>query len=215
MALASAHLLGYILVNRLFSPWSRAELRQVVLILYLSFFLVSALTISPWYFPLYVAWVVFAGSWLTLQSGADPNRPGAWAPALAGLLAAGALLGGAVFLIVPRVEGMRRFNPFVASGMDKLQIRSSSVTGFTDRVTLGNFGTLRRSPARALRLHPEPLPRPREPRSRTSTSAAPRSTPSTGARGTRSRSTSATASRKAASSRRAGGRRSRAAPATP
>ena len=158
VALANAHLLGYLLVNRLFSPWPRAELRQVVLILYLAFFLVSGLTISPWYFPLFVAWVAFAGSWLMLQAGADARHKALWAPALARLLAAGAVLGIAVFLAVPRVEGLRRFNPFVASGMDKLQIRSSAVTGFTDRVTLGNFGTLRRSPARALRVHPVPSP---------------------------------------------------------
>jgi transglutaminase-like putative cysteine protease len=162
-ALASEHLLGYILVNRLFSPWPRHELRQVVLILYLAFFLASALTISLWYIPLYVAWLAFAGSWLTLQAGADAKRPAAWAPALSRLLGAGALLGTALFLAVPRVEGLRRFNPFVASGMDKLQINSSAVTGFTDRVTLGNFGSLRRSPARALRLHPNPPPPPGAP----------------------------------------------------
>jgi transglutaminase-like putative cysteine protease len=160
VALASAHLLGYLLVNRLFSPWSRAELRQIVLILYLAFFLVSALTISLWYFPLYVAWLAFGGAWLTLQAGADARRPSSWAPTLFRLLAAGAVLATVVFLVVPRVEGLRRFNPFVASGMDKLQIRSAAVTGFTDRVSLGYFGTLRRSPARALRVHPDPPPRP-------------------------------------------------------
>ncbi|HEX4046533.1 MAG TPA: transglutaminaseTgpA domain-containing protein, partial [Elusimicrobiota bacterium] len=157
-ALACVHLLGYLLINRLFSPWPRAELRQAGLILYLAFFLASGLSISPWYFPVFVAWLAFAGSWLTLQSGADAARPSSWAPPLARLLAAGAVLGAAVFLIVPRVEGLRRFNPFVASGLDKLQIRSSSVTGFTDRVTLGSFGTLVRSPARAMRLRPEPPP---------------------------------------------------------
>jgi transglutaminase-like putative cysteine protease/uncharacterized protein (DUF58 family) len=160
VALANAHLLGYLLLNRLFNPWPRAELRQVLLILYLAFFLVSGLTISPWYFPLFVAWLVFAGAWLFLQAGADAARPAAWLPALGRLLLAGTLLGTAVFLVVPRVEGLRRFNPFVASGMDKLQIRSSAVTGFTDRVSLGSFGNLRRSSARALRLRPDPPPPP-------------------------------------------------------
>jgi transglutaminase-like putative cysteine protease/uncharacterized protein (DUF58 family) len=158
VALANAHLLGYLLFNRLFSPWPRRELRQVFLILYLAFFLVSGLTISPWYFPLFVAWLIFAGAWLSLQSGADDARPGAWFPALGRLMIAGAALGTLVFLVVPRVEGLRRFNPFVASGMDKLQIRSSAVTGFTNQVSLGGFGTLRRSSARALRLRPEPAP---------------------------------------------------------
>jgi transglutaminase-like putative cysteine protease/uncharacterized protein (DUF58 family) len=158
VAKASLHLLGYLLVNRLFNPWSRAELRQVLLILYLAFFLASGLTVSPWYFPLFVAWVFVGGSWLMLQSGADAERPRAWLPAFARLAGVGALLGLVVFLVVPRVEGLRRFNPFVASGMDKLAIRSQAVTGFTDRVVLGNFGTLRRSSARAMRLRPDPAP---------------------------------------------------------
>lgn len=159
VALANAHLLGYLLVNRLLSPWPRGELRQALLILYLAFFLVSGLTISPWYFPLFVAWILFGGAWLMLAAGADPARPVSWAPPLGRLLLAGVALGAGVFLAVPRVEGLRRFNPFVASGMDKLQIRSESVMGFTDRVTLGHFGTLRRSSARALRLKPETSPR--------------------------------------------------------
>jgi len=159
VALANAHLLGYLLVNRLLNPWPRRELRQAFLILYLSFFLVSGLTISPWYFPLFVGYLAFAAAWLALQSGEPPGRWREWAPAHARLLAAGALAGTVVFLVVPRVEGLRRFNPFVASGMDKLQIRSQAVVGFTDRVALGGFGTLRRSSARALRVRPEVPPR--------------------------------------------------------
>ncbi|MDE2492118.1 MAG: DUF3488 domain-containing protein, partial [Elusimicrobia bacterium] len=159
VAVANAHLLGYLLLNRLLSPWPRRELRQVFLILYLAFFLVSALTISPWYLPLFLAWLAFAGSWLLLQSGARPERPSSWAGPLARLLAGGALLGALIFVAVPRVEGLRRFNPFAASGMDKLAVRSEAVTGFTNRVTLGYFGDLRKSSARVMRVRPENPPK--------------------------------------------------------
>lgn len=158
VALANAHLLLYLLFNRLLNPWTRSDLRQVVLIFYLAVFLVSGLTISPWYFPFFVAWTAFCASWLTMQSGAK-QPAGAWAPGLARLLAVMAVFGTGVFLAVPRMEGLRRFNPFVASGMDKLQASSQSVTGFTDRVSLGHFGTLRRSSARVLRLRPDKTPR--------------------------------------------------------
>lgn len=158
VVLANVHLLGYLLFNRLLSPWPRRELRQVFLIQFLAFLLVSGLTVSPWYFPLVVAYLVFAATWLTLQSGAEPARWRAWIPALGRLMAAGALVGTAVFVVVPRVEGLRRFNPFVASGMDKLRISPQAVIGFTDRVSLGRFSALRRSSARALRVTPEVPP---------------------------------------------------------
>ena len=154
-AIANTHLLEYLLLNRALSPWSARDLRQVFLILFLSFFLVSGLTISPFYFPIFVAWVAFSGAWLMLQAGADAARPRVWLAALGRELALGAALGAAVFVAVPRVEGLRRFNPFAASGLDKLQVRSQAVMGFTDKVSLGFFGTLRRSPARVMRVKPE------------------------------------------------------------
>lgn len=154
VAVANLHLLGYLLINRLLNPWTRGELRQAFLILYLAFFLVSGLTISPWYFPLFVGWVAFSGAWLMLQSGAEPSRAGSWGAALLRLLAGGAALGTLLFVAIPRVEGLRRFNPFVASGMDKLQVQSQAVVGFTENVSLGYFGTLRRSSARVMRLRP-------------------------------------------------------------
>ncbi|NNN06617.1 MAG: DUF3488 domain-containing protein, partial [Elusimicrobia bacterium] len=154
-AIANTHLLEYLLLNRALSPWSARDLRQVFLILFLSFFLVSGLTISPFYFPIFIAWVAFSGAWLMLQAGADEARPREWLTALGRELALGAALGAVVFVAVPRVEGLRRFNPFAASGLDKLQVRSQAVMGFTDKVTLGFFGTLRRSPARVMRVKPE------------------------------------------------------------
>lgn len=157
-ALANVHLLGYLVVNRLLNPWSGRELRQVFLIFYLAFFLASGLTISPWYFPLFLLYLAFAASWLALQAGAPAPRWRSWLPALGGSAAWALALGAGVFLVTPRVEGLRRFNPFLASGIDKLQVRSSSVTGFTERVSLGHFGTLRKSSARVMRVRPPQAP---------------------------------------------------------
>lgn len=155
VAVANVHLLGYLVVNRLLNPWARRELRQVFLIFYLAFFLASGLTISPWYFPLFVLYLAFAAGWMALQAGAPVARWRSWAPSLAGSVLGGLALAALVFVATPRVEGLRRFNPFLASGIDKLQVRSSSVTGFTERVSLGHFGTLRKSSARVMRVKPE------------------------------------------------------------
>ena len=154
VALANAHLIGYLLFNRLLNPWPRTELRQALLISFLAFFLISGLTVSPWYFPLFIAYIGFAAAWLALQSGSDLRRFKNWVPERILILGLGGLIGAGIFIVVPRVEGLRRFNPFVASGLDKLQIRSESVAGFTDQVTLGRFGALRRSSARAMRVRP-------------------------------------------------------------
>lgn len=155
VALANVHLLGYLVVNRLLNPWTQRELRQVFLIFYLAFFLASGLTISPWYFPLFLLYLGFAAAWLTLQAGAPAPRWRSWAPSLARAATGGLALAAGIFLATPRVEGLRRFNPFMASGIDKLQVRSQSVTGFTERVALGHFGTLRKSSARVMRVRPE------------------------------------------------------------
>lgn len=152
---ANVHLLGYLVLNRLLNPWARRELRQVFLIIYLAFFLASGLTISPWYFPLFLLYLGFSASWLGLQAGLPPPRWRAWAPAMGGALLSGLALAAAAFVVTPRVEGFRRFNPFLASGIDKLQVRSNAVTGFTERVSLGHFGTLRKSSARVMRVKPE------------------------------------------------------------
>lgn len=154
VALANVHLLAYMLINRLLNPWSRGELRQVFLIIYLAFVLLASLTISPWYFPLFLAWVSFAGAWLMISTGAPPGTPRRWAPTLGGLLAAGAVFGAAVFAAAPRIDSLRRFNPFVAAGMAKIQARAQSVMGFSDRVSLGHYGAIRRSSARAMKVKP-------------------------------------------------------------
>ncbi len=152
-AIASVHLLEYLLLNRAFSAWSERDRAQVFLILYLAFFLISGLTISPWYFPLFLIWIAASASWLMVQAGAESLRR--LRVPVARELALGAVLGLVVFLAVPRMDGLRRLNPFVASDLDRLRVSPQAAVGFTEDVTLGYFGRLRRSPARVMRVRAE------------------------------------------------------------
>lgn len=160
VVVANTHLLLYLLINRSLIPYKLHEFRQVFLILYLAFFLASGLTISLWYFPCFLLYLALAGAWLSLYSGARWEERRAWAPALSGGLLAGLALSALLFAAVPRVEGMRRFNPFLAAGIDKLSMQKSPLTGFSEGVSLGFFGNLKRSSARVMRVTPpDPVPR--------------------------------------------------------
>jgi len=154
---ANAYLLIYLIANRALSEVKREELGQVFLILLLGFFLVSGLTISLWYFLLFLLYLAFAAAWLMLAAGADPGGWRGWSWAWAGLVSCGLGLSGILFALAPRFEGLRRINPILAVGLDKLQIKTSAVTGFTENVSLGFFGELKRSSSRAMRVRP-PFP---------------------------------------------------------
>lgn len=154
LTIANAHLLLYLLVNRVLSDIRAEELAQTFLILFLAFFLTSGLTISLWYFVFFLLYLAFASAWLMLASGARPESARRWAPALGGVVLGTLALTAVAFAATPRVEGLRRMNPFVVSGIDKLQVKSSAVVGFTDSVSLGFFGELKRSTARVMRVRP-------------------------------------------------------------
>ncbi|MBI4376012.1 MAG: DUF3488 domain-containing protein [Elusimicrobia bacterium] len=151
---ANAHLVIYLLVNRALVPIKKEEMGHSFLILFLAFFLVSGLTISPWYFASFLGFVVFAALWLSRANGvAFPSRLAllkGLGLCLAGELAAAAVL----FSVTPRVEGLRRINPFLNTGLDKFAMKSSSVMGFTENVSLGFYGELKKSSARAMRVSP-------------------------------------------------------------
>ncbi|MBI3551320.1 MAG: DUF3488 domain-containing protein [Elusimicrobia bacterium] len=157
VVVANTHLLMYLLANRLLNPFAREDLRQTFLILFLAFFLVSGLTISPWYFAFFMAYLALCASWLFLAAGLAWERRKDWAPALAGWGAASLALSILVFLATPRVEGLRRINPILA-GLDKFQAKASVTTGFTENISLGWFGELKRSSARVMRVEPASPP---------------------------------------------------------
>jgi len=152
---ANTWLVAYMLVYFALNPADRPARRRAFIVFYLGFFLVSGQTISLWYFPAYIAFVVFTSAWLAAEWGAG-LRPGrGWARVLGAVMAALLVLGSAIFAVIPRMEPLSRNNPIVASlGLDKLRARSSAVMGFTQNVSLGYFGELRRSSARVMRVRP-------------------------------------------------------------
>lgn len=156
VAVANVHLLLYLLANRVLTPFEDREGGQVFLILFLAFFLVSGLTISLWYFGYFLVWAAFCTAWLSAAAGLKLSAWRAWART-AGVSAAASLgVAALLFMAVPRVEGLRRINPFVAAGIDKLAVKSSNVMGFTENVSLGFFGELKKSSARVMRVKPLP-----------------------------------------------------------
>jgi uncharacterized protein (DUF58 family) len=153
VTLANTHLLLYILVNRLLAPKGSYETRQMFLILFLAFFLVSGQTISLWYFALFLLYAAFAGAWLMLTSSGEKKLP---VPAsIAVILYASSLCtAGLVFAATPRLEPLRRMNPFIAMGLDKRRPQKEFVVQFSERVSLGFFGRLKKSGARVMRVKP-------------------------------------------------------------
>jgi uncharacterized protein (DUF58 family) len=151
---AVTHIQMYLLANRFLTPFQRAELGQTFLIFLLTFFCVSGLTISPWYFAYFITYAAFCGASLWLACGAGIMRTWrAWTPALCAWMAAVLVLCVFCFALTPRVEHYRRMSPLLAA-LNKLQAKSSSVTGFTENVSLGWFGELKRSSARVMRVKP-------------------------------------------------------------
>lgn len=157
---ANTWLVAYMLVYFSMNPVDLAARRRALSVFFLGFFLASGQTISLWYVPAYLGFLAFFSAWLAAEWGAD-TRPGRGWPRVAGGLAVAAMvLGLAGFAAVPRFEPLGTRNKIVTSlGLHKLHARSSAVTGFTDSVTLGYFGEIRRSGARMMRIRPIPSPR--------------------------------------------------------
>jgi uncharacterized protein (DUF58 family) len=154
IAVANAHLLLYLVVNRALADIKPRELPQAFLILYLAFILVSGLSISLWYIAAFLLFAAFAGAWLMLAGGFEAGDWRRWAPAAGfwGLASLG--LSTLLFALSPRLESLRHINPFTAMGIDKLNPRESAAVGFSDGVTLGFYGELKRSTARMMRVRP-------------------------------------------------------------
>jgi uncharacterized protein (DUF58 family)/transglutaminase-like putative cysteine protease len=161
ITLANTHLLMYMIANRVLSPKGAKELRQIFLIYFLAFFLVSGQTVSMYYFAHFLLYTIFAGTWLLLleregRRDKSARRAPASPPigALAGALGACLAAAGLAFAATPRIEPLRTMNPFVAMGLDKRRVQKEFVSGFTESVSLGWFGRLKKSSARVLRITP-------------------------------------------------------------
>ncbi|TBR17204.1 DUF58 domain-containing protein, partial [bacterium] len=72
LTLANTHLILYMLVNRTLSALGPGDRRQAFGIQFLAGFLISGQTISPWYFPFFLAFAGYAAAWAAVAL-----RPGA------------------------------------------------------------------------------------------------------------------------------------------
>lgn len=161
VTLANTHLLLYLMVNRLLVRPEPTDNRQAFLIHFLAFFLISGQTISPWYFPFYLAYAAYAAAWLGLAQSGDSTQArdaalrGSWSLKALGPPTAAALgLAGILFTATPRIEPLRQINPFVNLGIDKRKPAKEFAVRFTESVSLGFFGALKRSSARVMRVRP-------------------------------------------------------------
>ena len=163
ITLANTHLLMYMIVNRVLSQKGAKDLRQIFLIYFLAFFLVSGQTISMSYFIFFLLYTVFASVWLVLEQREGRRAPASTAqknnspvpiPSLAGALSVCLAATGIAFAATPRIEPLRRMNPFITMGLDKRRVKQDFVVQFTESVTLGWFGRLKKSSARVMRIKP-------------------------------------------------------------
>lgn len=155
---ANCYLLLYLIVYRALGGIRAENLGETFLILFLMFFLISGLTISLWYFIFLLAYLALAAAWLMLAAGLTWRARRAWAGAWTALLLGVFSVGGVCFAVTPRVEGLQRIIPFGMEGLDKLSGRGSAVSGFTENVSLGFFGRLRKSSVRIMRVELLPVP---------------------------------------------------------
>ncbi len=157
VTVAVTHLLAYILLNRSLSALDSAG--TVFFVYFLNFLLISGQTISLWYFASFLAFFALSGLWLCFaESGLrwEPTRR--WAPSLAALLCSALLLSAGAFAAIPRLEPRYRLNPMAALGLDKMRATQESTVAFSEQVSLGFFGRLKRSSVRALRVTPVEAP---------------------------------------------------------
>jgi len=153
VTVANTHLLTYMLINRSLNPLTFRSLGHMFVICFLTFFIASAQTISLWYILFFLLYMVFSCVWLCARAGLPLRRPGVWVTPLAGLLVVCLLISAAFFTVTPRVRPITGLNPLAAMGLVKL-VPKSSTMGFTEDVSLGFFGELKRSHARVLRIKP-------------------------------------------------------------
>ena len=156
--LTNTHLVLYLMVNRVLNPIRGDSLRQTFIILFLAFFLVSGQTISLWYIPAFLLFAAFAIARLAGTAGARGEAWRRWAPAIAACWAASLVVSAFVFAATPRFDTWYQRNPLASLGLDKLRADSNAVSGFTEDVTLGFFGSLRQSAARVMRVKPVVVP---------------------------------------------------------
>jgi transglutaminase-like putative cysteine protease len=155
ITVSNTHLLIFILLSLLYRKKSSVELRQIFLVSYLAFFLVSGQTISLRYFASFMLFTAFSTAWLLRNSQSSKTSPPFPMRTFAVLLPLLWTISGLSFLITPRLDPLsRRMNPFMAMGLDKRRPKKDFSIRFSENVSLGFFGELKRSGARVMRVRP-------------------------------------------------------------
>jgi len=141
------------LLNRVLYPWNAQAFRHLFTICFLTFFIASAQTISLWYIPFFLGYLVLSALWLLAGAGValTSSRSNRWT--LTVFMFIYLITSCACFAVTPRVRPMTNLNPLAAIGLVKLVPKSSHM-GFTESVSLGLFGELKKSRARVMRLKP-------------------------------------------------------------
>lgn len=153
ITLGNTHLLLYMLVNRMLVRPTPTDRRQAFTVHFLAFFLISGQTISPWYFLFLLGYAAYGAVWLGLARAQNQTLRAA-SQSAAWPLAAALAFAGVLFAATPRIEPLRQTNPFVKLGLDKRKPSTQSSIQFSERVSLGFYGALKRSSARVMRVKP-------------------------------------------------------------
>ena len=149
---AVTHLVLYILATLVLLPKTDRQTRQIFLTSFLIFYIASGQAVSLWYFGLFLAFFLAAGTWLNGRLDGGPVRKPAWTAASAGLVLVSFGLAGASFIVMPRLSSSRMQRFLAAAGLSRFQANARSFSGLTERVELGYMGPLRKNSARAMQV---------------------------------------------------------------
>lgn len=151
VTVSTTHILIYLLLHRMLTRKTPRALAQTFTVCFLGLFMVSSLSVSPAYPLAFLGYLAAAGSWL-LASGDEGSGKPAWGAALGALIAAALPAGALVFALLPRVEPRRFVPAFGAVPLVAPSLPGASTVGFSESVSLGFFGELKKNGARAMRL---------------------------------------------------------------
>ncbi|OQA92354.1 MAG: Protein-glutamine gamma-glutamyltransferase [Elusimicrobia bacterium ADurb.Bin231] len=151
--LATTHLVLFIFFMLILNYKSESSYKQLLLINFMIFFLVSGQTINLWYFPVLVFFVAVIFCWLFQWKDESELAPATvWTGITAFLFFITVCISIAVFIIMPRRDNPRMQAVMSAAGFNRMRRLSNSFSGLTENVRLGYYGSIRKNAGRAMRV---------------------------------------------------------------
>jgi protein-glutamine gamma-glutamyltransferase len=148
------HILLYVLAYSLWSPKTERTLQRIFLTDFLVFFLASGQAVDLIYLIFFAVYLLASAAWLVRRSdppGTRDKRP-AWLRGVAAVFLRCMAAAGLLFVAMPRIYSPRMQQLLASTGLTRFQNPAVSFAGLSDRVDLGFFGTLRKNPARVMRV---------------------------------------------------------------